>query len=190
MKVKSNENFHLWFIKKTSVLVALFNAAVLLISVTLIIYESAKRLMHPEQLPGKTIAIIAGMGILVNGISAYLFLKNKEDDVECKKCLPALAFRCCCPRLELWLAALLFIFTSWFWLDPVIGIIIGIVILAGTFNLFKNSLRLSLDGVPENIHLQKIKSAAQKNKRHKRTASHSCLGNEHNRKCIDCAPCF
>jgi cobalt-zinc-cadmium efflux system protein len=160
MKVKSNENFTYGY-KKTSVLVALFNAAVLLASVTLIIYQSIHRLMHPEPLPGKTVAIIAAIGIAVNGISAFLFLKNKEKDLNVKGAYLHLLSDAVV-SFGIVVGGIIIFYTNWFWLDAAIGILIGIVILFSTFNLFKNSLRLSLDGVPENIHLEKIKAAAQK----------------------------
>jgi cobalt-zinc-cadmium efflux system protein len=161
MKVKSNENFTYGY-KKTSVLVALFNAAVLLASVILIIYQSIHRFFHPESfLPGKIVAIIAAIGIFVNGISAFLFLKNKENDINVKSAYLHLLSDAVV-SFGIVIGGIVIFYTGWYWLDAVIGIIIAFVILFSTFNLFKNSLRLSLDGVPENIQLEKIKSAAQK----------------------------
>ncbi len=160
MKVKSNDNYTYGY-KKTSVLVALFNAAVLLASVILIIYQAIHRFFHPEILSGKIVAIIAGIGIFVNAVSAFLFLKNKENDLNIKSAYLHLLSDAVV-SFGIVVGGLIIYYTGWFWLDPVIGIIIAIVILVGTFNLFKNSLRLSLDGVPENIELEKIKAAAQK----------------------------
>src|SRR5678809_1058685 len=76
MKVKSNKKYTYGY-RKTSVLVALFNAAVLLISIGAIVYEALHRLLDPQELPGKTIAVVAGIGILINAVTALFFFSNK-----------------------------------------------------------------------------------------------------------------
>jgi cobalt-zinc-cadmium efflux system protein len=161
MKVKSNPHFTYGY-KKTSVIVALLNASVLFASIILIIFESVKHLLHPEAfLPGKTVAIVAAIGIAVNGISAYLFMKNKEDDLNVKSAYLHLLSDAVV-SFGIVVAGVVIYFTHWFWLDAAVSIVIAIVILVSTFNLFKSSLRLSLDGVPEDINLDKIKITAQK----------------------------
>jgi cobalt-zinc-cadmium efflux system protein len=160
MKVKSNEKYTYGY-RKTSVIVALFNAAVLLASIGIIIYQAIYRLFHPEPLPGQTIAIIAAIGIAVNGVSAFLFLKDKEKDLNVKSAYLHLLSDAVV-SFGIVIGGVIIYFTGWYWLDAVLGIVIAIVILLGTFSLFKSSLRLSLDGVPENIHLSDIKAAAQK----------------------------
>ena len=160
MKVKSNEKFTYGY-RKISVIVALFNAAILLASIGFILYQAAIRLYHPEPLPGKTVAIIAAIGIAINGISAFLFLKDKEKDLNVKSAYLHLLSDAVV-SFGIVVAGVIIYFTNWFWLDAIVSIVIAAVILVGTFNLFKSSLRLSLDGVPENINLDKIRAAAQK----------------------------
>ena len=77
LKVRSNKKFTYGY-RKTTVLAALFNAFILLVSIGAIIYESVHRLFHPEPLPGKTIAIVAAIGIVINFSTAILFLKGKK----------------------------------------------------------------------------------------------------------------
>ena len=77
MKVKSNENYTYGY-RKTSIIVALFNAMVLLISIGAITYEAAHRFFNPEPLPGATIAWVAGIGIIINSVTALMFLAREE----------------------------------------------------------------------------------------------------------------
>ncbi|HVT85073.1 MAG TPA: cation diffusion facilitator family transporter, partial [Chitinophagaceae bacterium] len=74
LKVKANERYTYGY-RKTSILVALFNAVVLLVSIGAIAYEAIHRFLKPEPLPGNTIAIVAGIGIGINAFTAFLFLK-------------------------------------------------------------------------------------------------------------------
>src|SRR3954469_19891283 len=83
LRVKSNQRFTYGY-RKTTVLVALFNSVILLLSLGAIVYEAVQRSLHPEPLPGKTIAIVAGIGIAINFLSALLFHKNKEHDLNIK----------------------------------------------------------------------------------------------------------
>ena len=81
--VKPNENFTYGY-RRSTILVALFNSIVLLISIGAIIYESIDHLLKPSSLPGFTIAWVAGIGIIINSITAFMFLKNKEKDMNIK----------------------------------------------------------------------------------------------------------
>lgn len=160
LKVKSNEKYTYGY-RKTSILAALFNAMILLVSIGAIAYEAIHRFFHPEPLPGKTIAIIAGVGIVINSVTAFLFQKNKEKDLNIKSAyLHLMADAMVSAGLVV--GGTLISYTHWFWLDPVLSIIIAIVILAGTWSLLTESLRLSMDGVPKDIDLEKIKNEAFK----------------------------
>jgi cobalt-zinc-cadmium efflux system protein len=158
LKVKANERYTYGY-RKTTILTALFNAVILLVSIGAIAYESFHRLLAPEPMPGKTIAIVAGVGILVNGITAFLFMKDKEKDINVKSAYLHLLSDALV-SLGLVVGGIVIYYTHWYWLDPVLGIIIAFVILVGTWNLLKESLRLSLDGVPKDIDIQKVKDVA------------------------------
>lgn len=160
LKVKSNEKYTYGY-RKTSILAALFNAMILLVSIGAIAYEAIHRFFHPEPLPGKTIAIIAGVGIVINSVTAFLFQKNKEKDLNIKSAyLHLMADAMVSAGLVV--GGTLISYTHWFWLDSVLSIIIAIVILASTWSLLTESLRLSMDGVPKDIDLEKIKNEAFK----------------------------
>src|SRR6185312_1584823 len=82
-KSKTTQHYSYGY-KKASILISLFNAIVLLVSVGAIGYEAVFRFKNPEPLPGKLIAIIAGLGIVINGVSAFMFFKDKEKDMNVK----------------------------------------------------------------------------------------------------------
>ena len=160
LKVKANDKYTYGY-RKTSILTALFNAVILLVSIGAIAYEAIHRFLDPQPLPGFTIAIVAGIGIAINSFTAILFLKDKEKDINIKSAYLHLMSDALV-SFGLVIAGIIIHYTNWYWLDPVFSIIIAIVILLGTWNLLKHSLRLSLDGVPPDINLQDVKTEALK----------------------------
>ncbi|GAC1706775.1 MAG: cation diffusion facilitator family transporter [Flavisolibacter sp.] len=160
LKVKSSQNYTYGY-RKTTILTALLNAMVLLVSVGAIAYQALNHFLHPEPLPGKTIALIAGLGIIINGGSAMFFRKGKEKDLNVKSAYLHLLSDALV-SLGLVMGGIVIYFTKWYWLDPALSIIIAATILISTWNLLRESLRLSLDGVPKDIDLIKIKEEALK----------------------------
>lgn len=160
LKAKATNKYTYGY-RKTSILAALFNAMILLVSIGAIIYAAIHRFIDPQPLPGKTIAFVAGIGIVINFISATLFRKNKENDINVKSAYLHLMMDALVSA-GIVVAGIIISYTHWFWLDPVMSIIIAVVILVGTWSLLKDSLRLSLDGVPKNIDLGQIKKEVLK----------------------------
>jgi cobalt-zinc-cadmium efflux system protein len=160
LKVKPNEQYTYGY-RKTSILVALFNAVILLVSIGAILFQAVHRLFHPEPLPGTTIAIVAGIGIIINAATAILFLKDKDKDLNIKSAYLHLLSDAMV-SFALVIGGIIIYYTNMFWIDSVLSIIIAIVIFLTTWSLLKNSLRLSLDAVPENINMKDIKSTALK----------------------------
>lgn len=160
LKVKSSARYTYGY-RKTSILAALFNAMILLVSVAAIVYEAIHRFINPEPLPGKTIAIVAGIGIIINTVTALLFMKNKEKDINIRSAYLHLMSDAMVSA-GLVIGGIIISYTSWFWLDSVLSILIAVVILLSTWSLLQESLRLSLDGVPNDISLEQIKQEALK----------------------------
>lgn len=158
VKVKSNENYTYGY-RKTSILIALFNAMVLMASIGAIVYEAMHRLFKPEPLPGGIIAWVAGAGIIVNGITAFMFLRDRKKDLNIKAAYLHLLSDAAV-SLALVIGGIIIQFTNWYWIDPVLSIVVAITILFSTWSLLKESLRLSLDGVPAEMNLQQVKEAA------------------------------
>ena len=153
--VKATEKYTFGY-KKASILVALFNALLLLISVGAIGYEAILRFFNPEPQQGLTIAIVSGVGILINGISAFQFFRDKDSDLNVKSAFSHLAADAVV-SLGLVVGGILIHFTGWIWIDPVLSLIVALVIIWGTWSLTKDTFRLSLNGVPNDIDLQKVR---------------------------------
>jgi len=160
LKVKPNEKYTYGY-RKTSILVALFNAVVLLVSIGAILYEAFHRVLNPEPLPGLTLSAIAGAGIVINAGTALLFLREKDKDINIKSAYLHLMSDAIV-SLGIVIGGIIIFYTHWFWIDSVLSIVIALVILFSTWKLLKDSLRLSLDGVPENINVGKIKESVMK----------------------------
>jgi cation diffusion facilitator family transporter len=158
LRVRSNKKYTYGY-KKTTVLTSLFNSVVLLVSIGAIVYEAIHHFFHPQPLPGGTIAIVAAIGIIVNGLSAYLFLKNKEKDLNIKSAYLHLLSDALV-SLGLVIGGLVIYYTHLYWIDPVLSIVIAVTILISTWNLLRDSFRLSMDGVPKDIDLDQIKKEA------------------------------
>lgn len=159
-KSKSTEKFTYGY-RKASILVSLFNAVILLLSIGAIAYEAIIRLKYPAPIPGKTVALVAAIGIVINGVSAFMFFKDKESDVNVKSAFLHLLSDALV-SLGLVIGGIVIYYTKLYWIDPVISIIICVIIITSTWSLLKDSLKLSLDGVPKNVDFNKIKEAALK----------------------------
>ena len=153
-KVKPSSSFTYGY-KKTTILAALINAVILLLAVGMLGYESLQRLLHPRPVDGGTAAIIAGMGIVVNVVSALLFFRNKDHDLNTKGAYLHLMSDALV-SLGVVAAGVVISYTHWYWLDGVTSVVILLVILLGTWSLLTGSLRLSLDAVPGNISKEAI----------------------------------
>lgn len=161
-RVKPNRNFTYGY-RKTTILVALLNALILLLAIGAIGFEAVQRIANPEPLQGGVMAVVAGIGILINGFTAYLFIKEREKDLNIKGAYLHMAADTLV-SLGVVVAGLLIMWTQWYWLDPVISFVIMAVILVSTWGLLKESLRLSLDAVPKEIDMDEVRQAALKTK--------------------------
>lgn len=159
-KVKPNEKYTYGY-KKTTVLVALFNAVILLLSIGAISYEAIHRMIAPEPLPGKIISIVAACGIAVNAVTALLFLRNKDHDLNIKSAFLHLMADAVVSA-ALVIGGILILITGFYWIDAALSLLVGAVILFSTWSLLRDSLRLSLDAVPEGIDLHNVQEKIKK----------------------------
>jgi len=157
-KVKSNQRYTYGY-RKSTILASLANAILLLIAVGVIGYEAFQRLMAPEPTQGWKMAWVAGLGILINGFTAWLFMKDKDKELNMRGAYLHMASDAVV-SLGVVIAGICIAYTGWNWLDPMISLAIMFIIVWGTWNLLKDSLRLSMDGVPVGIDLEKIKAMA------------------------------
>lgn len=160
LKVKPNEKYTYGY-KKTTVLVALLNAVILLISIGAISYEAIQRLLNPQPLPGKTISIVAAIGIAINALTALLFFRSKENDLNIKSAFLHLMADAIVSA-GLVVGGIIIFYMGLYWIDPALSIVIAAVILISTWHLLRDSLRLSLDAVPEGIDLHQVQGHVSK----------------------------
>lgn len=145
-------------LKKSTVLVSLLNAVILLIAVGIILAESIEKFLHPQPVEGGAIAWVAGIGVLINGFTAWLFLKDKDKDLNVKGAYLHMAADALV-SVGVVVSGIIIMHTGWYVIDPVIGIVIALVIVYSTWGLLRDSLRLSLDGVPVGTDLSEIEEA-------------------------------
>jgi len=154
-RVKADESFTYGY-SKTTVLAALVNSVILLIAIGVIGYEAVLRFLKPEPLEGGTMAIVAAVGIVVNGTTALLFFKNKDHELNAKGAYLHMAGDALV-SLAVVITGVIIIYTHLYWLDSVISVVIMLVILYSTWNLLSDSLRLSLDAVPRSVDVEKVR---------------------------------
>lgn len=133
--------------KKSTVLVSLLNAVILLVAVGIIVAESIEKLFHPRPVEGEAIAWVAGIGVIINAVTAWMFLKDKEKDLNVKGAYLHMAADTLV-SVGVVVSGILIMFTGWYIIDPIIGLLIAVIIVVSTWGLLRDSIRLSLDGVP------------------------------------------
>ncbi|MDR3529199.1 MAG: cation diffusion facilitator family transporter [Rhodopila sp.] len=138
-----------------SILAALFNAAVLLIGVGAIGVEAIRRLMEPQPVASGIVMAVAAAGIVVNGGTALLFLRDRHSDLNIRAQFQHLAADALVSAAVV-LAALAIRLTGLTWLDPIASLAIVVVIIAGTWSTLRESLDLSLDAVPARLTQQEV----------------------------------
>lgn len=142
--------------KKSTTLVSLFNAVLLLVAVGAIGWEAFQRFGQPQAVGGQYIALVSGVGILINAGTALLFLRDKDKDLNVKGAYLHMAADALV-SLGVVIAGIIIYYTNWFWIDSLISLIIIAVILWSTWSLLTESLKLSLDGVPTGVDLPAIR---------------------------------
>ncbi|MCW3075596.1 MAG: cation diffusion facilitator family transporter [Bacteroidetes bacterium] len=152
---KANHRYSFGY-QQSTVLAAFINACILFISLGAVTYEAILRLAHPQPVEGKIVAIVAGIGILINSLTALMFLKDKDTDLNSKGVYLHMVADAII-SLGVVIAGIIIIFTGWYWLDSAVSLILVIVIVFGTWGLFKESLRLTLNGVPKEIDMNSVK---------------------------------
>jgi cobalt-zinc-cadmium efflux system protein len=154
-KQKATDKYTYGFHKGT-IIASLANAVILFIAVGSIGWEAIQRFITPEETKGNVISIVAGIGIVVNTISALMFFRNKDKDLNSKGAYLHLALDALV-SVGVVIAGIIITYTGIKWIDPLISLIIMGVVIYSTWGLLTESLKLSLDAVPSNIDLEKIK---------------------------------
>ena len=141
--------------KKSTVLISLLNSLILLIAVGVIVAESIGRMLHPETVTGDAIAWTAGVGVVVNGFTAWLFMRDKGRDLNVRGAYLHMAADALV-SVGVLLSGVVISWTGWTLIDPIVGLAVAAVIVGSVWSLLRDSLRLSLDGVPGGIRIEEV----------------------------------
>uniref|UniRef100_Q31GW4 Cation diffusion facilitator (CDF) family transporter n=1 Tax=Hydrogenovibrio crunogenus (strain DSM 25203 / XCL-2) TaxID=317025 RepID=Q31GW4_HYDCU len=148
---------HTYGLRRASVLAALINAIILLLAVGAIAWEAILRFGQPEAVESGTVILVASIGVLINGVTAWLFISGKKQDVNIRGAYLHMAADAAI-SLGVVVTAIAMYFTGWLWLDPVVSLAIAVVIGISTWGLLSESLNLALDAVPANIEPEKVEA--------------------------------
>lgn len=144
-------------LRRSSILAALGNAVLLLIAVGAIAWEAILRLGNPAPVAGGTVMAVAGIGIVVNGVTALLFMTGRKKDVNIEGAFLHMAADAAV-SLGVVIAGAAIKFTGWAWLDPVTSLAVVAVIMGGTWGLLRKSVNLAMDAVPEHIDPDEVRA--------------------------------
>jgi cobalt-zinc-cadmium efflux system protein len=141
--------------RSASILAALLNGVILLVATGAIAWEAIGRLFEPNEVAGMTVMIVAAIGIIINGFSAWLLMSGQKGDLNIHGAFLHMAADAAV-SLGVVLAGGLILLTGWNWLDPVVSIAISLVIVWGTWGLLREAINHSLDAVPAEIDPEEV----------------------------------
>jgi cobalt-zinc-cadmium efflux system protein len=142
-------------LRSTSILAAIANAMLLLVACGAIAWEAIHRFAQPPVIEGITISSVAAIGIVINGLSALLLMKGSKSDLNIRSAYLHMAADTAV-SLAVVLAGIGMLYTGWYWLDPVMSLVIVVVIVIGTWGLLRESLKLAMNAVPAQIDVPAI----------------------------------
>lgn len=146
---------HTYGYRKFTIQASFINALILCVAIGAIIVESIEKIIHPVAVDGDAIAWVAGAGVIVNGITAWLFMRHGKGDLNVKGAfLHMLADTLV--SIGVVVSGIVIHYTGWNIIDPILGLAIAIFIGISTKHLLVESFRLSIDDVPENIDMPKL----------------------------------
>jgi cobalt-zinc-cadmium efflux system protein len=147
---------HTYGWKRGSIMAAFANALLLLVAMGSLAWEAAHRLQSPEATEGWTIIAVAGVGIVINTATALLFMRGRKGDLNIRGAFLHMAADALV-SLGVVIGGAVYLWSGDPWIDPVMSLAIAVVIVVGTWNLFRQSLHLLFDGVPEGIDPEAVR---------------------------------
>lgn len=142
-------------LRSSSILAALLNAVLLLVAITLIAIEAVRRFAEPAPVAGTTVMIVAAVGILVNGVTAWLFASGRKGDINIRGAFLHMAADAAVSAGVV-AAGFVILQTGWAWLDPAVSLVIVALIAFGTWGLLRDSVNMSLQATPPGLNTEEI----------------------------------
>lgn len=142
-------------LRGSSIMAALFNAVFLLVAIGAIAVEAVQRFFRPELVGGVTVMVVAGIGILINGLTAWLFASGRKGDLNIRGAfLHMLSDALVSAGVVV--AGLVILITGWSWLDPLISLVIVAMLFFATWGLLRDSVGMSLQAAPPGVDVDKV----------------------------------
>jgi cobalt-zinc-cadmium efflux system protein len=142
-------------LRSSSILAALGNSLLLMVACGAIALEAVQRFSQPAPVAGTTVSIVAAIGVLVNGFSAWLFMSGSKDDLNVRGAYQHMAADAAI-SLGVVVSGLVIMYTGWTWLDPLVSLAIVLMILAGTWSLLRESVQLMMAAVPAGVDAGRV----------------------------------
>lgn len=146
--------------KKSTVLISLLNAIILLVAVGAIVAEAIRKFQNPSPVEGAAVSWTAGIGIFVNGLTAWMLMRGSSSDLNVRGAFLHMAADTLVSAGVL-VSGIVISVTGWSVIDPVVSLVVAAVILLSTWHLLSESLRLSLDGMPAGLEMEAVAAAIQ-----------------------------
>lgn len=141
--------------RKSSVLISLLNAIILLVAIGAIVIESIHKFRDPMPVNGAAISWTAGIGIIVNGFTAWLLMKQQKHDINTRGAFLHMAADTLVSAGVV-VSGIVIALTGYSVIDPIVSLVIAAIILVSTWKLLSESLRMSIDAVPEQIDIDEV----------------------------------
>lgn len=143
--------------RKATVMASLISAILLLIALGGITWEAIERFLNPKPVEGMTVIVVAGIGVIINTLTALLFIKGQKEDLNIRGAFLHMAADAGI-SLGVVVAGIFIIIKGWLWIDPVVSFVIVAVVLVGTWGLLRDSMNYAMDAVPNNIDISAIRN--------------------------------
>jgi cobalt-zinc-cadmium efflux system protein len=155
-RVKATERFTYGF-RSASILSAFANAVLLLVATGAIVWEALRRISEPPEVAGVTVMIVAGAGVVINGLSAWILMAGQKNDLNIRGAYLHLVADAAV-SVGVVLGGAVIVATGWNWVDPAVSLVIAVVIVWGTWGLLRESFELSMQAVPKGIALAEVRA--------------------------------
>jgi cobalt-zinc-cadmium efflux system protein len=141
-------------LKGSSIIAALFNAVFLLIVMGALSWEAVRRLLSPEAVQGETVMIVAAVAMVLNGVTAWMFMRGQHD-LNIRGAFLHMAADAGVSAGVI-VAGLLIVLTGWLWVDPVVSLLVNAVIVWGTWGLLTESVAMTLNATPSELEARDV----------------------------------
>lgn len=147
--------------RRAEILAAVINVALLLGAGVFIIYMAALRLHHPQTVVGLWVAIIAAVGVVGNGLSAWLLHRDSKHNLNVRGAFLHMLGDLLTSVVVL-VNGVVLMFKPWYWLDPVLSILIALFIFKNCWSILKEATRILMNATPSTIDIQRVREFLEK----------------------------